>query len=936
MSSTPQCRQCGAAIHNDAPEGLCPRCLMRAGLDTGVSGASPGAADARAFALTMHPGDLAAEFPQLEILGTIGHGGMGSVYKARQPGLDRIVALKILAPKMKDDPMFSERFNREARALARLSHPNIVSVYDFGQANGRYYLIMEYVEGVNLRETIRNGKLTPEEALAIVPKICDALQYAHDEGIVHRDIKPENILIDKRGRVKIADFGLAKMLDPTARDFALTGARDIMGTPHYMAPEQMRDPSKVDHRADIYALGVVFYEMLTGQLPIGRFPLPSQRVTVDVRLDEVVLRTLEFEPDRRYQHASEVKSDVENITKTFHTGPTSPAPPPNVPPLSAATPASPASRAAAGDRDSAFQTVQLLAIAMLVIGIVDLMAVLGMNVLSPIIPRQLAAYTSQGLSLIAGILLVSGGAMMLSMRSRGSAIFTCVVAIIPLHPGAVLGIPLGIWGLIRLSDSRVSAVLAEAPQNPPSAPRQDSRSFLGRALGCLVAVLLGLLLLSIALSFTFTLLGILAPAFIRHRASAEPATINLVRNPGFDDDLAQSWPPTHWEISLLDAGTSAAYDTARFRGGVASIKLSRDPSSTQPRVWARQTLRGAEGYRRIRVSFEASTTELRGGSERYIDRDGDASIRFWFARATVEFKGDFGTVTTDLAPVTADNEWHTHEQNIVVPAGTTAVALYFEVTGAGTAWFDNASVVGLAERTGLGAFLQGVFAGVPRFHPPERGIRSGDDTTVAEVPLPPHEERNATVLQEFDRVFGDALPGNEETSSSVRAADEPAYRFTVLNGSFEERSTSNPQLIRGWIPERLAPNTRIDTDATTSSDGTASLRMASWREDNIRVLVRQTVRVPPGAKYAIFHADMATSGASEEWGGASMRVIPEPQPRGRSGVIWDITRLRGTNPWQQAEQGFAVYPGLERVTIVLETDGGTAWWDNVSVNWAMW
>ena len=154
--------------------------------------------------------DVAQLFPQLEVLELIGHGGMGAVYKARQPGLDRLVALKILPPRPGSDPGFADRFTREARALAKLSHPNIVSVYDFGQAGGLHYFIMEYVDGPNLRQVEQSAKLTPPEALKLIPQICEALQYAHDEGIVHRDIKPENVLLDKKGRVKIADFGLAK------------------------------------------------------------------------------------------------------------------------------------------------------------------------------------------------------------------------------------------------------------------------------------------------------------------------------------------------------------------------------------------------------------------------------------------------------------------------------------------------------------------------------------------------------------------------------------------------------------------------------------------------------------------------------------------------------------------------------------------------------
>jgi hypothetical protein len=172
---------------------------------------------------------------------------------------------------------------------------------------------MEYVDGPNLREVQRSGQLTPDVALRLVPDICEALQFAHNEGVVHRDIKPENLLLDREGRVKITDFGIAKMLGATADGVALTGAMDVVGTPHYMAPEQIEKPSSVDHRADIYSLGVVFYEMLTGELPLGKFAPPSRRVQVDVRLDEVVLRTLEKEPDRRYQQAAQVKTSVEAI-----------------------------------------------------------------------------------------------------------------------------------------------------------------------------------------------------------------------------------------------------------------------------------------------------------------------------------------------------------------------------------------------------------------------------------------------------------------------------------------------------------------------------------------------------------------------------------------------------------------------------------------------
>ena len=307
-----KCPQCGAPLPAGGLAGLCPACLLAQGAaDTATQPETP----------PFQPPpveEMARLFPTLEILGLIGKGGMGAVYKARQPVLDRIVALKILPAQVNGGPDFTERFNREARALARLNHPNIVTVHEFGQVSGMPFFIMEYVDGLNLRQLERAGRLSPREALQIVPQICEALQFAHDTGVVHRDIKPDNILVDQKGRVKIADFGIAKILGgPPATGAAET--RGVIGTPHYMAPEQVEKPQSVDHRADIFSLGVVFYEMLTGELPLGKFAPPSaspHAVQVDVRLDEVVLRALEKEPDRRYQHASQVKTAVETIAST--------------------------------------------------------------------------------------------------------------------------------------------------------------------------------------------------------------------------------------------------------------------------------------------------------------------------------------------------------------------------------------------------------------------------------------------------------------------------------------------------------------------------------------------------------------------------------------------------------------------------------------------
>ena len=266
------------------------------------------------------PDQIAPHFPQLEILECLGRGGMGVVYKARQKTLNRLVALKLLAPERVGDAKFAERFAREAQALAASNHPNIVTIYDFGQAGGFYFLLMEFVDGLSLRQLLTTRKFTPEEALAIVPPLCDALQYAHDRGIVHRDIKPENLLLDREGRVKVADFGIAKMLRASNGGVAIDEAaappsttQSALGTPGYSAPEQKTDPQRADSRADIYSLGVVFYELLTGELPGQPLEPPSRKVQVDVRLDEVVLRALEQKPERRYQQASVFKTQLETL-----------------------------------------------------------------------------------------------------------------------------------------------------------------------------------------------------------------------------------------------------------------------------------------------------------------------------------------------------------------------------------------------------------------------------------------------------------------------------------------------------------------------------------------------------------------------------------------------------------------------------------------------
>lgn len=315
MNDPITCTRCGTRLAAENPSGLCPDCLLAVGLGSLADATAP-EASIRFTPPSIQ--EISPLFPQLEIEALLGCGGMGAVYRARQRNLDRTVALKILPPDIGRDPAFAARFAREAKALAKLGHPNIVTLYEFGQAGDLFYFLMEYVDGVNLRQVTQSERIAPREALAIVPQICDALQYAHDQGIVHRDIKPENILLDRRGRVKVADFGVAKIVraaDPAQQADIAAASGDgashaglVMGTPSYMAPEQREHPSEVDHRADIYSLGVVLYQMLTGELPASSVVPPSKKIALDVRVDEIVLRALEKTPERRYQQVSDIKT----------------------------------------------------------------------------------------------------------------------------------------------------------------------------------------------------------------------------------------------------------------------------------------------------------------------------------------------------------------------------------------------------------------------------------------------------------------------------------------------------------------------------------------------------------------------------------------------------------------------------------------------------
>ena len=255
--------------------------------------------------------ELEAMLPHYDIHFLIASGGMGAVYKGCQKDLDRLVAIKILPPDAGNDAESLARFRSEARAMAKLNHPNIISIYDFGAVQGQCYFVMEYVEGRNVHELITEGAVTPDLAQNILGQVCDALGFAHAKGIVHGDIKPSNVVVDGDGTVKLLDFGLARLMEHDQTDTEVEWVP--MGTPEYAAPELYERGSVADPRTDIYALGVVFYEMLMRTVPQGTFALPTTTMAVDPRVDDIIVRCLRAEPEERFQTAGDVKQVLEDI-----------------------------------------------------------------------------------------------------------------------------------------------------------------------------------------------------------------------------------------------------------------------------------------------------------------------------------------------------------------------------------------------------------------------------------------------------------------------------------------------------------------------------------------------------------------------------------------------------------------------------------------------
>jgi len=243
------------------------------------------------------------------VTGKIGQGGIAEIFRARQESLNRDVAIKILFPKLCTDPEIVRRFERESLVIARLNHPNIVHIIDRGSTGGRYFFVMEYVDGTNLKEIIAADRVPLRTKLETIVSVCKALDYAHKNGVIHRDIKPANVLVDRQGNALVADFGIAQIVGTPESEATSTDV--VMGTFAYMSPEQKVSSTNVDHTTDIFAVGVMLYELLVGTKPMGRFKLPSEiNPRLDSRFDDIILKCLSQDPKDRYQSAVKLKDAI--------------------------------------------------------------------------------------------------------------------------------------------------------------------------------------------------------------------------------------------------------------------------------------------------------------------------------------------------------------------------------------------------------------------------------------------------------------------------------------------------------------------------------------------------------------------------------------------------------------------------------------------------
>ncbi|MEZ6195340.1 MAG: serine/threonine-protein kinase [Planctomycetota bacterium] len=318
MGAKKNCRNCGAETVSTADDPLCFSCQIsrvetEGGGNTGFF--FDELDDSRQFDGLEER--LAEALDTIDIEGEIGRGGMGVVFRGRQKKLDRAVAVKVLPPMPGADESFSVRFLTEARAMARMHHPNIVAIHDFGQTpDDLSYIVMEFVKGRPLSEISGRQILEPKRCLGIMAQIAEALAYAHGLEVVHRDMKPQNVLVDEEDRPKIADFGIAK-LEGERHSERLTKTHQILGTPLYMAPEQAVGAKAVDHRADLYALGVMMFEGLTGLLPDKTVDADEQLARFDPRVKPLVNSLLEKKVARRADSAAEIAKRCHEIARTW-------------------------------------------------------------------------------------------------------------------------------------------------------------------------------------------------------------------------------------------------------------------------------------------------------------------------------------------------------------------------------------------------------------------------------------------------------------------------------------------------------------------------------------------------------------------------------------------------------------------------------------------
>src|SRR5438128_983272 len=333
------CRKCGAKIFSDAPEGLCARCMLKIALamppePSVAGGADPGSVDklSRGDATVAPDGKKAGraagmqgELGDYELLEEVGRGGQGVVFRARQKSLNRTVALKVISLGQWASKAHLKRFRLEAEAAARLEHPGIVPIHEVDERDGQCYFSMKFVEGGQVDEVVKRTPISIRQAAELIVKVGRTVHYAHEHGIIHRDIKPGNILLDEKGEPHLTDFGLARLVESES---SVTQTLDVLGTPSYMAPEQaVGNNAAVSSATDVYGLGAVLYQLLTGHPPFAggttyetiklledTEPRPPRLLNpkVDRDLSTICLKCLEKDPKRRYSSALALVEDLEH------------------------------------------------------------------------------------------------------------------------------------------------------------------------------------------------------------------------------------------------------------------------------------------------------------------------------------------------------------------------------------------------------------------------------------------------------------------------------------------------------------------------------------------------------------------------------------------------------------------------------------------------